>query len=411
MTRRTSSINALRRLEEELDEDGVPMPEEEDVRRLLIEELLAVRRPPVHERRRPFYGSFVVPPGRSLLVSGDLADLVDLDGFDLERSRRFADGRSTFLVRLPGGERALACFRRSVQYEADLVEIQEATGAAIAQRSTLGAARLFVSEGVVEWNGNHWRHRPTAAAQLWSVTRVAPGASHDVIEGVLDLCVHWLSPGQTGGTVVLVLAPSAELRGGVDYADSFPCPPVSVRRRQHFPAFLAAMAQTDLAVVLDADGTARRMGVGLRSSVEADRLISDARGMRHRSARRFSFDHPETLVFVVSEDGPVTVFSDGAAVAFAEQALRGTTVRPVAPTDHQRCVKCRRLVEVVHGVSVPLAAACPVCAETEGFEEATIVGVVKEVPWIAEAGRLVAAPTVSSPPAHLDLGDVGSVPR
>jgi len=228
---------------------------------------------------------------------------------------------------------------------------------------------------------------------------------------VLDLCVHWLSPGQTGGTVVLVLAASAELRGGVDYADSFPCPPLSVRRRQHSPAFLAAMAQTDLAVVVDADGTARRMGVGLRSSAEAERLISDARGMRHRSARRFSFDHPETLVFVVSEDGPVSVFSDGAVVTFAEPGTRGKARRPLAPTDHQRCVRCRRLVEVVHGVSSPRAAACPVCGETDGFEEATIVGVVKEVPWLTEPGRRSAATHGASPPAHLDLGDVGAAQR
>jgi len=46
------------------------------------------------------------------------------------------------------------------------VEIQEATGAAIAQRTMLSAARLFVSDGVVEWNGHHWGHRPTAAARL-----------------------------------------------------------------------------------------------------------------------------------------------------------------------------------------------------------------------------------------------------
>ena len=115
-------------------------------------------------------------------------------------------------------------------------------------------------------------------------------------------------------------------------------------------------------------------------------------------------------MFVVSEDGPVTVFSDGAAVAFAEPSIRGMAARPVAPTDHQRCVRCRRLVEVVHGVSLPQAAACPVCGETEGFEEATIVGVVKEVPWLTARGRSV-APTVSSPPDHLDLGDVGVVQR
>ena len=58
----------------------------------------------------------------------------------------------------------------------------------------------------------------------------------------------------------------------------------------------------------------RKVAVGLRWSDEAEAAVHDPRGMRHRSARRFSFDHPDVPVVVVSEDGPVTVYRSGEVV-------------------------------------------------------------------------------------------------
>ncbi|MDQ3310542.1 MAG: diadenylate cyclase [Actinomycetota bacterium] len=403
---RIPSSRALRRLEEELEEDHVPLPDEPELRAWVIEELHAVRRPPVHERRRAFYGSFVMPPGRSLLVGGDLSDVVELGDYDIALGRRFADGRSTFLVRHPDGTTALACFRRAVQYEADLVEIQEATGAVIAQRTVMGTARLFVEAGVIEWNGHRWSQRATAAARVPAVARHAVGVSLEVVEGLLDLCVHWLSPGQVGGTVVLVLTSAQRMLDYVDAEDSIPAPPLSVRHREHFPAFLAAMSQTDLATVLDDEGNARAMGVGLRSTASADLLVSDRRGMRHRSGRRFSFDHPQAIVFVVSEDGPVTVFSDGAEIATRGLATQPPIARSIAPTEEQRCARCRRLIEVIVGVSATTTSACPVCGALEGFEETTVVGVVKEATWRAAESDPQRPALPPAAPAHLALGDL-----
>ena len=40
-------------------------------------------------------------------------------------------------------------------------------------------------------------------------------------------------------------------------------------------------------------------------------MIQAYTGTRHTSARRFSYDRSETIVFTVSSDGPVTIFSDG----------------------------------------------------------------------------------------------------
>ena len=46
------------------------------------------------------------------------------------------------------------------------------------------------------------------------------------------------------------------------------------------------------------------LGVGLRSSAEAEAAVDSDRGMRHRSAQRFSYDHPSTTIAVISDNGP-----------------------------------------------------------------------------------------------------------
>jgi hypothetical protein len=166
------------------------------------------------------------------------------------------------------------------------------------------------------------------------------------------------------------------------------------------------MSQTDLATVLDDEGNARAMGVGLRSTASADLLVSDRRGMRHRSGRRFSFDHPQAIVFVISEDGPVTVFSDGAEIATRGLVTQPLIARSIAPTEEQRCARCRRLIEVIVGVSATTTSACPVCGALEGFEETTVVGVVKEATWRDAESDPQRPARPPAAPAHLALGDL-----
>jgi DNA integrity scanning protein DisA with diadenylate cyclase activity len=60
-----------------------------------------------------------------------------------------------------------------------------------------------------------------------------------------------------------------------------------------------------------ADGAVLRLAVGLRATPEAGSAIDHERGMRHRSAARYTFDQPGALAVVVSEDGPVSVFLHG----------------------------------------------------------------------------------------------------
>lgn len=305
-----SLTRAERRLLDELDDDGVSLDCGSCDAVDLVQELDHVRRPPRHEGKQAVYGGFVLPRDRDLVPTGDLVELIELE-LPLAECRRFADGRSTFVVRRPGRAPLLACFRRSVQYEADLVDIQAVTGAAIVQRTVLGVPRLFVDERVIEWDGRNWSARPTANALIASVADAVVGAPRSVLEGILDLCVHWLSPSRVGATLLYDFDPRLEDAPSLDLDAVVAAPGLSVLTRHHYPALFAALMQTDLATLVGPDGSVNRLAIGLRSSIESEQAVAQERGMRHRSAARYTWDHHHTVAFVVSADGPVTVFWKG----------------------------------------------------------------------------------------------------
>ncbi|MET0146519.1 MAG: DNA integrity scanning protein DisA nucleotide-binding domain protein [Ilumatobacteraceae bacterium] len=307
---------SARRLSEELEEDGIKLEEHDGVRELLLDELDYARRIPMFEGRRPLYGSFSMPPGMSITSAGGIADLVPLEGMPREMARTFADGRSAFVVNRHEETPVLACFDRPVQYEAELVHLQEVTGARIVQRTPVfGQVRLFTEQRVISWDGQSWTDRLTAAALLVAMRQCAPDLDPGVAHGMLDLAVHWLSPARVGATIV-VHEEGFEW-ASMDVATKFHAPRLSIKNRQHFPALFASLQQHDLATLVTADGSVEYLGVGLRSSVEAERNVDSHRGMRHRSAQRFSYDHPSTTIAVVSDNGPVTIFRGGAAVGLS----------------------------------------------------------------------------------------------
>jgi DisA bacterial checkpoint controller nucleotide-binding len=200
-----------------------------------------------------------------------------------------------------------------VQYEADMIEVQDNTGAFIVQRTVMGVVRLFGPGGTVEWAGYRWATRPSAGAQYAMLRPQLPSLPGPVLGGLLKLALHWLSPGRVGAT--LVVHRRDDSKDGLDLEHSIIAPPLTVTARHHYPALFAALSQSDLAAIMDTSGRVKRVGVGLRWSRAAENALDDSRGMRHRSAARYTFDRPEAVAVVVSEDGPVTVFHQGRALS------------------------------------------------------------------------------------------------
>lgn len=308
----------LQRLADELSDDGIELPADPEFCRLLLEELDHCRRVPMFEGRRPTYGAIIVPYGRSVVreraaVAALDYDLVGLDD-DPAAGRAYADGRASFLVRFVDGAVALACFPGSMLMEADLVRLQRTTGAAIIQRTpVLDVVRFAVDESMVTWDGRQWHHRPTAMALTDVLVERVPELDASFANHVLELAVHSLAPSRIGATIVAHDGDDIDW-SFLDTSTAARTPRLSMCDRRHFSALSTVLRQHDLAVIVDRDGSLRKVAVGLRWSPDAERAVSTDRGMRHRSAQRYSHDHATATVVVVSEDGPVTVFRGGTVV-------------------------------------------------------------------------------------------------
>lgn len=317
----------LGRLRDELAEVGVDLDGESEWGSLVLAELDYALRPRIHERRVPSVGAIIAPttpPSMWEQATRLHVTLRPVDSMPLNGARLFADGVSSWLIRRSDGADQWAVFDRPAGSERDLVVLSEAMGATIIQRHPNGTVRVIGPFGVLRWEGLRWQHEPPVSEWIDAVVEaMAAHREREVLETLLEFAVHDL--GARGIGALLVYRPDGAPPG--DFQLRLPEPPaLDVRQPEDLAPLRHALAQTDGAAVLDADGVLRQLGVRLVPSPTAEAEVDSLRGMRHTSARRYSYDDPTSTVIVVSEDGPVTVLRDG--VVLGTSPRRGGSVTP-----------------------------------------------------------------------------------
>jgi hypothetical protein len=309
---RSTNPGRLRRLHDELVEEGTGVIEAVASPEVVVDELDYALRPPRHERRLPTYGSIVVPTepierwGEVTGLRTELSVTTDRDDHDV---RRYADGLVSWTVRDADGIGALVVFDRSAGSERDLVVMASATGGTIVQRRPDRGVRVVGPFGVARWDGAGWYVEPPFESWLRRASCGLPDDRSDVLDRLLRFAVHDLGAAGIGALFVL----GGSEAGGFEERLA-PPPPLQLDHPTDLGPLRHVLGQVDGAAMLDADGVLRRLGVRLVPTPEAEAAVPALRGTRHTSARRYSFDDPEAIVVAVSEDGPVTVFRGGDVV-------------------------------------------------------------------------------------------------
>jgi hypothetical protein len=304
-----------RRLAEELEESGLVVDGPAGFHDLLIEEIDHAVRPEVHERRVVSTGTILEPRSDPAgWAAGTQLDITrgPADRQTLEAARRFADGLSSWLLRRVDGANEWMVFDRPAGSERDLVVLASVFDATIVQRHPAGSVRLVGSFGVLRWEGFRWHHEPPLSTWIAAVTEGAEHGDAEVIEALLRFAIHDLGSLRIGA--LLIYRPAADPGPAVEEL-LLPPPTLRIRVATHLAPLRHALAQVDGAAVFDADGVLRQLGVRLVPSNTAEQTVDALGGTRHTSARRYSHDDPLATVVAVSEDGPVSVFRNGAVLA------------------------------------------------------------------------------------------------
>lgn len=337
----------LIRLAEELREDGLPA-----LSREALEEVLYARYPPVHEAKQPRYGALVATSGRfgvtapatpepppalpglehiqaPLVAPFAILGVQDLSGYPLKLARQFANGTQNFLCRDDNGH---YLWSTTSVTENSLSHLAKALGATIVQR--LGGTervRIYHEHGIATWNGAGWVPKPYASTYSSILENAIPSldSTTDVMtaSAILDLCVHTLAAANIGATIVWdrnvreaeFEEDSVEELRAIDSRHAFSVPRLSITDANNHPAVASLLAQHDRALILNDAGELTMMGVSLTPPPTVE--VTTPGGTRHNSAIAFSEAERHTLVFVVSQDGPVSVFRRGICVASSTEGF------------------------------------------------------------------------------------------
>lgn len=305
-------LSPLSFLADELKQNGIA----EDVPELLqypavLAELSYALSPILHEGKLQPYGFIAIEKSNASAIKSVFQKIL----VNLPEARRVADGCHSFSIFKSGQFHGVFMPQYAAYTELQLVQLQQELNAIICITDTDGITKLFCDAGLFIHQYRNWQKKPCISRALHNIRRCAPQADSEILKNLLEFCFHDLSSCKIGATLVWCLAePSAaewenmrpnfmlqdiETRVGSDRS-------VAVLRH--------LLSYSDGAVILDAQARAIGVGAQLKYSEASKRLIEAHTGTRHTSAQRFSYDFVKGIVFVVSSDGPVTVFSDGMSV-------------------------------------------------------------------------------------------------
>lgn len=131
---------------------------------------------------------------------------------------------------------------------------------------------------------------------------IEPSTRNDLFK-VIAALVHKAEDSMYGCTFVLDLAPEP-----TDIAGQSLAPPIDLRKRRKL-GLAAGLSKVDGALHIRSDLHLH----GFACLLDGFRVDNEnrARGARYNSALRFTAQHPETIVVVVSSDRPVSIFQQG----------------------------------------------------------------------------------------------------
>lgn len=305
------SPGRIRRLREELEEELPGILASISDTESVIDELAYVIWPPVHEGRVATYGALIDPDSEPEAWEDQTGLSVhhrQARSLGNDATRRFADGMTSWVLRRSDNTTELVVFDRLASSERDLVVLSEAAGAVIVQRHPSGVVRLVGSFGVARMTVDGWHHQPPVDNWLNAVSACQTPEQRSVLKRLLRFAVHDLGSRRIGALLVYRMKPGA---GQIE--SPWPTPPkLNVGRPVNLAPLQHVLSQTDGAAVFDEAGTLTALGVRLVPSRTAEESIGLIGGTRHTNGMRFSLDEPGSVVIAVSEDGPVTVFRNGA---------------------------------------------------------------------------------------------------
>src|SRR6266542_1188441 len=268
--------------------------------------------PVVHEKDIRPYGAIV---SRETPHRERLGRLMRTDDLDPDVIRSLADGHHSLVLNVKGEPLRLLLLNESMDTDQDYASRAVWVDGVIICNDRQGVVRIVTDSSVTLVEGRRWIAKDLVFEVAEDIVDVVPAADIHVVRRLLELTHHRISPHRIGATLLYLLEENLRATKRRDEGVALASLGLSALDENEEPLWLHQVRYRDGALLVARDGRLLAANVILRSSKTSEQAVAPTGGTRHTSAARHTFDCPDVLAFVVSTDGPVTVFSDGKRIA------------------------------------------------------------------------------------------------
>ncbi len=321
--------------------------------------------PYVHEQDIRPYGALVC---RETPHLEQLGRLVNADGLPPDVIRSLADGRHSLVLSVRGEPPQLLLLDNGIDTDQDYASRAVWVDGVIICNDDRGIVRIVTDSSVTLVEGRRWIRKDLVFEAAEDILEVVPAADPTVVRRLLELCHHRISPGRIGATIIYLLTDQEQAGRRRDEGIRVGELGVSVLEEDEEPLVLHQARYRDGALVVGHDGRLLAVNVILRPKRASEQAVPAMRGTRHTSAARHTYDCPDVLAFVVSTDGPVTVFTDGKRIAELKMGDPPTPPEEAGlkvTIEDRRCAACGATATIrsitAPGLNAPHCAPCPTC--------------------------------------------------
>jgi len=268
--------------------------------------------PVIHEQDVRPYGAIVARERPNL---EQLGRLLPTDGLADDIIHSLADGRQTLAVVVTDHPTELLLLTEPMDTEQDFASHAVWVDGVIISNDNRGVVRIITDSSITVVQGRRWMTKDLVYEAAEDIMQIVPSADPRVVRKLLELTHHRISPARIGTTILYRLGDAGAATKGRDAGVSLARVGLSVLDDGEHPILVHLARYHDGALLVGRDGRLEAVNVIMRPSSASERAVPAMKGTRHTSAARHSHDCPDVLAFVVSIDGPVTVFSGGQRVA------------------------------------------------------------------------------------------------
>lgn len=283
--------------------------------------------PFVHEQDIRPYGVMIA---RELPHLERLGRVIGTGGMAPDVVRSMADGVHSVVLLVKHEPPRLLLLHERMDSDQDYASHAVWVDGLIICNDARGVVRIVTDSSVTLVDGRRWIRKDLVYEAAEDVAQVVPSAETSVVRRLLELAHHRFSPNGVGATLIYVLSDDMHDRRLRDDGVDVSALGLSVLNEAEEPLLLHQAHYRDGALLIGRDGRLLAVNVILRPTAASEQAVAPVRGTRHTSAARHTYDCPGVLAFVVSTDGPVTVFSDGERIADLKKSAEPKTAAAIA---------------------------------------------------------------------------------